>query len=568
MRTFATILPFVLLLLFHGSALPAKTSQAADKRSAEPNYEMPQVTMEGRLVERRAGALQQCLRVVSGKSLVEGVLSSTDRESFREIAQGSQVRLTGTSAVLLDKQGQTQGFRILLRSREDAVVMGTKPSFSGPSASSIFVGALFTLLLILVLVVTHRLILLKRRVAEQIAVISRQLEEADRLKDKAEAASRAKSDFLANMSHEIRTPLNGIIGMTELAMSSSGPEQHEYHNLIKSSGETLLVILNDILDYSKIEAGKVTLESMDFSLEEVIGTSIKSIAPSAQKKGLELTYYLEPNVPLTVVGDPTRLRQVLLNLAGNALKFTSEGEVSIRVSVDTISQASLRLHVSVRDTGVGIPTEKQRKLFQPFEQADSATTRRYGGTGLGLAISARIVRLMGGAIWIESTPNKGSTFHFTAEFGRSSSLQTLVRNEVSNLEGVNLLVVDDNATSLETIAEIASRWKVETICASSASAGLRVLEHAALDRKPFQVVLVDDQMPGINGSEFMRRLAEGPAAGTPAIVMLSSANGSSSSPQGAVDLPDKAHRRSRLARRYGKGTSQSRSDTASSRRLS
>ena len=378
-----------------------------------------------------------------------------------------------------------------------------------------------------------RVIILKRRVAEQISVIRTQLAEADRLKEKAEAASRAKSDFLANMSHEIRTPLNGIIGMTELAMSSSGMEQREYHGLIKSSGEALLVILNDILDYSKIEAGKVTLEWVDFSLEEVIGTSIKSIAPSAHKKGLELTYYLEPNVPLHVLGDPSRLRQVLLNLAGNAVKFTSQGEIGVRLSVEAVSESRVQLHVAVRDTGVGIPTGKQRRLFQPFEQADSSTTRRYGGTGLGLAISARIVQLMGGVIWIESTPGKGSTFHFTADFGKSSSLETLARKTSSTLHNVSLLVIDDNATSVNIITEITSSWAMETVSADSASAGLRVLEQAVVGGKPFQVVLFDDQMPGTNGSEFTQQVGLGPAAGTPTIVMLSSAHGGSGSPRGA-----------------------------------
>jgi signal transduction histidine kinase/CheY-like chemotaxis protein len=397
----------------------------------------------------------------------------------------------------------------------------------------VFLSAVVAILLVIAWAVILRVVILKRRVTEQIDVIRRQLAEADRLKEKAESASRAKSDFLANMSHEIRTPLNGIIGMTELAMSSSGMEQHEYHALIKSSGEALLVILNDILDYSKIEAGKVTLESVDFSLEEVIGTSIKSIAPSAHKKGLELTYYLEPNVPLNVIGDPSRLRQVLLNLAGNALKFTSHGEVGIRVSVEKVSESRVQLHVAVCDTGVGIPTNKQRRLFQPFEQADSSTTRRYGGTGLGLAISARIVQLMGGVIWMESTPQKGSTFHFTAEFGKSSSLATLAFQTSSNLKSVRLLVIDDNATSRTIIADITSGWEMETVCAGSASAGLSVLEQAAVASQPFQVVLFDDQMPGMNGSEFIERMRLSPASGTPTIIMLSSANGSSCSPRGA-----------------------------------
>jgi two-component system, sensor histidine kinase and response regulator len=432
-----------------------------------------------------------------------------------------------------DKNRQPKRYWIPLPFPEDAVVSPAASWWSVTHALYVFLSAVVAILLVIAWAVILRVIILKRRVTEQIDVIRRQLAEADRLKEKAEAASRAKSDFLANMSHEIRTPLNGIIGMTELAMSSSGMEQHEYHNLIKSSGEALLVILNDILDYSKIEAGKVTLESVDFSLEDVIGTSIKSIAPSAHKKGLELTYYLEPNVPLNVIGDPSRLRQVLLNLAGNAIKFTSHGEVGIRVSVEKVSESRVQLHVAVCDTGVGIPTNKQRRLFQPFEQADSSTTRRYGGTGLGLAISARIVQLMSGVIWMESTPHKGSTFHFTAEFGRSPSLETLAHQTSSNLKSVRLLVIDDNAASRSILADITSGWEMETVCADSASAGLSVLEQAAVASQPFQVVVFDDQMPAMNGSEFIERMELSPASGTPTIIMLSSANGSSCSPRDA-----------------------------------
>ncbi len=516
-----------------GRRLFIATAAIDQKQALNPIYEMPPVSITGRLVERRTGALEQSLLITSGNSLVEGVLSSADTQSFRDLKRGSYLRLTGICAVALEKNPQPKGLRILLRSPKDAVVLRATSWWSVTHTLYVFLSAVVAILLVVAWAVILRVIILKRRVAEQIAVISRQLAEADRLKEKAEAASRAKSDFLANMSHEIRTPLNGIIGMTELAMSSSGMEQHEYHTLIKSSGEALLVILNDILDYSKIEAGKVTLESVDFSLEEVISTSIKSIAPSAHKKGLELTYYLEPDVPLSVIGDPSRLRQVLLNLAGNALKFTSQGEVGIRVSVNRVSESGVQLHVAVRDTGVGIPTDKQRRLFQSFEQADSSTTRRYGGTGLGLAISARIVQLMGGVIWIESKPHHGSTFHFTAEFGRSSSLETFAHKTSSNLNSVSLLVIDDNATSRSIIAEITSGWKMDTVCADSASAGLRVLEEAAVDRKPFQVVLFDDQMPGINSSEFMHRMRLGPASGTATIILLSSANGTSGSPHGA-----------------------------------
>ncbi len=378
-------------------------------------------------------------------------------------------------------------------------------------------------------VIVPWLVILRRRVANQIDIIRRQLVDADRLKEKAEAASHAKSDFLANMSHEIRTPLNGIIGMTELAMNSSSAEQAEYHNLIKLSGESLLVILNDILDYSKIEAGKISLEAIDFSLEDVISSSIKSIAPAAHKKGLELTFQLDSNVPINVVGDPSRLRQVLLNLTGNALKFTNQGEVGVRVSADRVSGVHMQLHFAVHDTGVGIPKDQQRRLFQPFEQADSSTTRRYGGTGLGLAISARIVQLMGGTIWIESTPGRGSIFHFTAQFATSASLEPLARRVSTDFSGIPTLVVDDNATSRTIIGEIAAGWHMDCVSADSGSAGLRVLEQAARDGKPFRLVLLDENMPGMSGSDFLQRMRSGPAADTAVILLLSSSARSASS---------------------------------------
>ena len=482
------------------------------KHVATKGYKMPVVNLEGRLIEQSTGPLQQTLTISSGGSSIEAILPSSDTQEFRDLQPGSYVSVTGVPSEQFDQNREPEGFRILLRSREDVVVLRAASWWSATHMLYMFLVAVAATLAVVAWVV-----ILKRRVAEQIGVIRRQLAEADRLKEKAEAASRAKSDFLANMSHEIRTPLNGVIGMTELAMSSSGREQHEYHALIKSSGEALLVILNDILDYSKIEAGKVTLESVDFSLEEVVSSSIKSIAPSAHKKGLELTFYLEPNVPLNIVGDPSRLRQVLLNLAGNALKFTAQGEVGLRVSADQVSNAGTQLHFVVHDTGVGIPKDKQRRLFQPFEQADSSTTRRYGGTGLGLAISSRIVQLMGGTMWIESAPGQGSKFHFTVQFGKSSSLEALARKTSAGLNGISVLVVDDNATSRSLIAEITAGWQMETVLADSGSAGLRVLNQAASDGKPFRLVLVDEEMPGMNGAEFIRQMQLGPASGTAAI---------------------------------------------------
>ena len=509
-----------------GKTLFPKAEAINLQRGLSGSDDLRLIKLEGRLVELRSGPFERTLLLLSEGSFIETVLPPDDVAGFRYLEAGSYLGVTGVCSVQTTQNHSQKSFRLLLRSKQDVVVLRAASWWSVTHTLYLFLGTVLS-----TLVVVAWVVILRRRVADQIGVIRRQLAEADRLKEKAEAASRAKSDFLANMSHEIRTPLNGIIGMTELATVSSGPEQHEYHSLIKSSGEALLVILNDILDYSKIEAGKITLESVEFSLEEVISSSIKSIAPSAHKKGLELTFYLEPDVPLDVVGDPSRLRQVLLNLAGNALKFTSKGEVGVRVSVDQVSGVGVLLHFAVHDTGVGIPKDKQRRLFQPFEQADSSTTRQYGGTGLGLAISARMVQLMGGTIWIDSTPGRGSTFHFTVQFVNSSSLETLARKINGNFSQVGILVVDDSAANRQIVTEILSSWQMDVIVADSGSAGLRVLEQAAADAKPFRLILLDEEMPGMNGSEFIQRMRSGPAAETATIMMLSSSSRSSGSLQ-------------------------------------
>jgi signal transduction histidine kinase/CheY-like chemotaxis protein len=509
--------------------IPSQALNPAELVTGAHNMQL--VTVEGRLIDVTADKGRVTLALLSGGTFWTAVLHSNALGMLRNLDKGSDLRITGVCSIQRNQDDDQQAFHILLRSTSDVTVLRPASWWS--------TGRLLSLLLCCSLlgttVIIGWVIVLRRRVAEQIDVIRRQLVEADRLKDKAEGASRAKSDFLANMSHEIRTPLNGIIGMTELAMAASGSEQREYHNLIKSSGEALLVILNDILDYSKIEAEKITLEAVDFSLEEVISSSIKGIAPSAHKKGLELTFYLEPDVPLHIVGDPGRLRQVLLNLTGNALKFTSKGEVGVRVSRDQVKGNGVQLHFAIHDTGVGIPKDKQLRLFKPFEQADSSTTRRYGGTGLGLSISAKIVQLMGGTIWIESAPGRGSTFHFTSQFLKSASPTPLVRAASRSFSHESILVIDDNATSRKILADIMSTWQVETVLAESGSSGLMVLEQAARSGKPFRLVLLDDGMDGMSGSEFIQQMKKGAASGTPVITMLSSGSANNRSDDGVTN---------------------------------
>src|ERR1035438_4847994 len=510
------------------AAEPVAATSITAEQALRGDHDSGLIQIEGRLIGPGRAAQAPALVLSSGNIVFPAVLPNEGlSHSILAWKEGSKLRIVGICSVQADPKATIMGegstppksCRVLLRSTGDVTVLETPSWWTAGHALGVL-GLVFAV----TLAVLGWVVVLRQRVARQTDVIRRQLAEAGALRDAADSASRAKSEFLANMSHEIRTPMNGVMGMIELALDARPSAEYvECLNMARKSADALLAVINDILDFSKIEAGKLEVDATVCDLNDLLEETVKVFALGASEKAIELTCEVSPDVPPMVHADAGRLRQVITNLLGNALKFTAEGEIGLRVETLATQDDHLELHFIVSDTGIGIPVEKQKLVFDAFSQADTSMSRRYGGTGLGLTIRSRLVQLMGGRIWVESEPGRGSSFHFTAALEALPEEPGAGATEIDSLRGVRILAIDDNATNRRIQAETLTRWGMTVCAAGDGAAALEKLQQAAQAGQPFVLVLGDARMPAMDGFALAQRIrSSAELADSKVVLMLNS----------------------------------------------